>query len=48
MHYIDGLAFDEIAKVLNVGKSRVSQIHRASLSLLRKRLSKADPFRLQR
>jgi RNA polymerase sigma factor for flagellar operon FliA len=38
-HYIDGVAFSNLAALLNISKGRVSQIHRAALLHLRKRLS---------
>lgn len=47
-HYFDGLGFDEIGAVLGVTKGRVSQIHRAALGLLRKRLSQTNSFTLKR
>jgi RNA polymerase sigma factor for flagellar operon FliA len=38
-HYIDGVAFTNLATLLNVSKGRVSQLHRAALLRLRKRLT---------
>lgn len=38
-HYIEGLGFEQIAVLLSVSKGRVSQIHKAAVALLRKRLS---------
>jgi RNA polymerase sigma factor FliA len=46
-HYLDGLPFDQIAKILNLSKGRVSQLHRAAIALLRKRLLKVGQFRIE-
>jgi RNA polymerase sigma factor FliA len=37
-HYHDGLPFDQIAIILGLSKGRISQIHKAAIALLRKRL----------
>jgi RNA polymerase sigma factor FliA len=37
-HYFDGLSFETIAGVLGLSKGRISQLHRASMELLQKRL----------
>lgn len=37
-HYGDGLPFDQIAAILGLSKGRISQIHKAAVALLRKRL----------
>jgi RNA polymerase sigma factor for flagellar operon FliA len=47
-HYIDGVGFDQIAHLLGVTKGRVSQLHRAALALLRKRMDKRGHFHLER
>lgn len=47
-HYFEGLTFDQIGDLLGVTKGRVSQIHRAALGLLKKRLRRAGDFRLER
>jgi RNA polymerase sigma factor for flagellar operon FliA len=47
-HYFDGLGFEEIGAVLGVTKGRISQIHRAALGLLRKRLSQTNSLTLKR
>jgi len=48
-HYGErGLAFDTIASLLKVSKGRVSQIHRAALTTLRKRLAQRGHFSLER
>lgn len=40
-HYIDGLSFAQVACMLDLSKGRVSQLHRAALQTLRKRLAMA-------
>lgn len=47
-HYTDGLDFERLAALLGVSKGRVSQIHRAALASLRKRLGAAGDFKLER
>lgn len=47
-HYVSGLTFDQIGAVLGVTKGRVSQLHQASLVLLRKRMRNPDNFKLER
>jgi len=47
-HYLEGMAFDTIAALLGISKGRVSQIHRAALITLRKRMSRRGHFRLER
>lgn len=37
-HYIDGVAFVQIAHLLKVTKGRISQIHKSAISKLRKRI----------
>ena len=37
-HYLGGVQFAQIAKLMNLSKGRVSQLHRAALDRLRKRL----------
>lgn len=34
-HYYQGLSFDEIARILDLSKGRISQVHRQALKLLR-------------
>ncbi len=43
-HYLNGVNFDQLASLLALSKGRVSQLHRAALQLLRKRLSERAPF----
>ncbi len=38
-HYLEGLGFDQIAALLHLSKGRISQIHKAAIGLLRKRLA---------
>lgn len=47
-HYGDGLTFDQVGAALGITKGRVSQLHRAAITLLRKRLRNAGDFRLER
>jgi RNA polymerase sigma factor for flagellar operon FliA len=47
-HYLTGLEFDRIAALLGISKGRASQLHRAALALLRKRLLNASDFKLRR
>jgi len=47
-HYFEGLTFDQIGALLGLTKGRISQLHRAALALLKKRLRKAGEFRLER
>lgn len=46
-HYIDGLHFQQVADIMGLTRSRVSQMHKAAISLLRKRLLNAGHFRLE-
>jgi RNA polymerase sigma factor FliA len=45
LHYIEGLTFAQIAAVLGLTKGRISQLHKAALGLLRKRLLNHGQFR---
>ncbi len=45
-HYLMGVDFDRIGSLLSLSKGRVSQLHRAALSLLRKRMAQRGHFRL--
>jgi RNA polymerase sigma factor for flagellar operon FliA len=47
-HYMEGMSFEHLAQLLGVSRPRVSQIHRAALDLLRKRLASRGHFRLER
>jgi RNA polymerase sigma factor FliA len=45
-HYIDGVGFDGLSSLLGISKGRVSQIHRAALVVLRKRMIDRGHFRI--
>jgi RNA polymerase sigma factor for flagellar operon FliA len=47
-HYLHDIAFDQIAVLIGVSKGRVSQLHRAALERLRKRMMMHGHFRLER
>jgi RNA polymerase sigma factor for flagellar operon FliA len=47
-HYLNGLSFDQLTDLLGLSKGRISQIHRAALLLLRKRMGEHGFFRLGR
>lgn len=48
LHYLEGVSFDQIAALLGLSKGRISQLHKSALALLRKRISGAGGFRLER
>jgi RNA polymerase sigma factor for flagellar operon FliA len=48
LHYMDDVNFDQIAALLGLTKGRISQLHKAAMTLLRKRMSGAGGFRLER
>lgn len=47
LHYFEGVAFSEIATALGLSKGRVSQLHKAAILLLRKRLIGQDHFEFE-
>jgi len=47
-HYLEGVDFDSLGKLLQISKGRVSQVHRAALGRIRTRLSQDESFSLQR
>ena len=47
-HYFDGLAFEQIAKLYDVSKGRISQLHRSALDRLRKAMREQGHLKLQR
>lgn len=47
-HYLNGVAFEQIATLMNLSKGRVSQLHRTALTLLRKRMQRDGNFKLER
>lgn len=46
-HYVDDLPFGQIARLLDLSKGRISQIHAAAIGLLRKRLTRGGRFQLE-
>lgn len=38
-HYLEGVSFDDLSNLLGITKGRISQLHRAALALLKKRLA---------
>jgi RNA polymerase sigma factor for flagellar operon FliA len=48
LHYVEDVNFDQIAALLGLSKGRISQLHKAAMLLLRKRLSAGAGFRLER
>lgn len=47
-HYLEGVAFEQIAERLGLSKGRVSQIHRDAIARLRKRMAARPEFVLER
>jgi RNA polymerase sigma factor for flagellar operon FliA len=48
LHYLEDVNFDQIAALMGLSKGRISQLHKAALTLLRKRISGTGGFRLER
>jgi len=48
LHYLEGVGFDRLASAMGLSKARISQLHRASLLLLRKRMRERGHFRMMR
>jgi len=48
LHYLDGVNFDQIAGLYGLTKGRISQLHKAALIVLRKRVAGGGGFRLER
>jgi len=48
LHYLEEVNFDRIAEIFGLTKGRISQLHKAAMLLLRKRLSTVAGFRLER
>lgn len=46
-HYLEGLQFEQIARLQGLSKGRISQIHKSGIGLLRRRLSDTSEFRLK-
>ncbi len=47
LHYQEGLTFEQLGTLFGVTKGRISQLHKAAIAMLRKRLLKAGTFRLK-
>jgi RNA polymerase sigma factor for flagellar operon FliA len=47
-HYLNGVSFDHLVSLLGISKGRISQLHRAALLLLKKRMREQGHFRLER
>lgn len=47
LHYHEGLTFEQLGTLLGVTKGRISQLHKAAIAILRKRLLKSGSFRLE-
>jgi RNA polymerase sigma factor for flagellar operon FliA len=47
-HYLQGLGFDQISKLLELSKGRISQIHRTSLKSLREGLHNGGGFTFEK
>jgi len=48
LHYLEGVGFDQLSAAMGLSKARISQLHRSSLLLLRKRLRERGHFRMMR
>ena len=42
LHYLEGVPFEQIARLMGLSKGRISQLHKQALGLLRKRLSAVE------
>lgn len=47
LHYLEGVPFEQIARLLDLSKGRISQLHKQAIGLLRQRLSDMGKFRLE-
>ena len=47
-HYLEGLTFDQIGRLLGLSKGRISQLHRGAIAQLRDRLRVGEDFNLER
>lgn len=47
LHYLEGVPFEQIARLLDLSKGRISQLHKQAIALLRQRLSDMGKFRLE-
>jgi RNA polymerase sigma factor FliA len=46
LHYLEGVPFEQLSAVFGITKGRVSQLHKAAVGLLRKRLLQTGDFSL--
>ena len=47
-HYLEGLSFGQIAQLLGLSNARISQLHKAALGTLQRRLAASGHFRLEK
>lgn len=47
LHYLEGVPFEQIGRLMGLSKGRISQLHKQAIGLLRKRLSDTPTFRLE-
>jgi RNA polymerase sigma factor for flagellar operon FliA len=47
LHYLDEVGFDQLSELMRLSKGRISQIHRAALGTLRKRMAARGHFRFE-
>jgi RNA polymerase sigma factor FliA len=47
LHYHEGVTFDQLGRLFGVTKGRISQLHKAAIGLLRKRLLQSKAFRFE-
>lgn len=47
-HYIEDVSFEHLARLLDLSKARVSQLHRSALAVLRRRMAARGHFRMER
>lgn len=47
-HYLEGAAFEEVGRELDLSRGRISQIHKAAILKLRAKLAATPPFDLYR
>jgi RNA polymerase sigma factor FliA len=47
LHYVEGISFAQIAGLFGLTKSRISQLHKSAIALLRKRLLHVSAYRFK-
>jgi RNA polymerase sigma factor FliA len=47
LHYREGMSFEQLGALFGVTKGRISQLHKAAIALMRKRLLQVNPFIFQ-